>query len=49
LGGEEIKFYGADHSPRGVQPSLVCLSVIAKPRQCGGFSPIGAVALWEVN
>jgi hypothetical protein len=34
----------ADQSSRGVLPSVVCLSVIAKPRQLGGPGPIGAVA-----
>jgi hypothetical protein len=34
----------ADHSPRGVLPSVVCLSVIVKPRQWGGPGPLGVVA-----
>jgi hypothetical protein len=34
----------ADHSSRGVLLRVVCLSVIAKPRQRGGPSPLGAVA-----
>jgi hypothetical protein len=33
-----------DHSSRGVLSSVVCLSVIVKPRQCGGSGPLGAVA-----
>jgi hypothetical protein len=32
----------AGHSSRGVLPSVVCLSVIVKPRQFPG--PLGAVA-----
>jgi hypothetical protein len=38
----------ADHSPRGVLPSVVCLSVIVKPRKCGGPGPLGAVDPSEV-
>jgi hypothetical protein len=34
------------HSSRGVLPSVVCLSVIVKPRYKGGPSPLGAVAPW---
>jgi hypothetical protein len=34
----------ADHSCRGVLPSVVCLSVIVKPVQWGGPGPLGAVA-----
>jgi hypothetical protein len=30
-----------DHSPRGVLPSVVCLSVIAEYQQRGGFRPLG--------
>jgi hypothetical protein len=30
----------ADHSSRGVLPSMVCLSVIVKPRQWGGPGPV---------
>jgi hypothetical protein len=37
----------ADHSSRGVLPSVVCLSVIVKPRQRGGPGPLGAVAPWK--
>jgi hypothetical protein len=38
----------ADHSSRGVLPSVVCLSVIAKPRKKrGGPGPLGAVAPLE--
>jgi len=33
----------ADHSSRVVLPSLVCLSVIVKPRQWGGPGRLGAV------
>ena len=33
----------ADHSSRGVIPSVVCLSVIVKSRQLGGISPLGVV------
>jgi len=29
----------ADHSPRGMLPSVVCLSVISKPQQWGGLVP----------
>jgi hypothetical protein len=36
----------ADHTPRGVLPSVVCLSVIVKPQQRGGPGPLGAVAPW---
>ena len=34
----------ADHSSRGFLPSVVCLSVIVKPRYWGGPGPLGAVA-----
>jgi len=34
----------ADHSSRGVLPSVVCLSVIMNPRQLGGLGPLEAVA-----
>jgi hypothetical protein len=37
----------AVHSSRGVLPSVVCLSVIVKPRKRGGPGPIGAVAPWK--
>jgi hypothetical protein len=37
----------ADHSSRGVLPSVVCLSVIVKPRSGGGPGPLGAVAPLE--
>ena len=33
----------ADHSPRGVLPSVVCLSVIVRPRQWGSPDPLGTV------
>ena len=33
-----------DHSSRGALPSVVCLSVIVKPRKCGGPGPVVAVA-----
>jgi hypothetical protein len=36
----------ADHSSRGVLPTVVCLSVIMKPRQRGGPGPLAAVAPW---
>jgi len=29
------------HSPRGVQPSVLCLSVTSKPQQCGGRGQSG--------
>ena len=38
----------ADHSSRGVLPSVVCLSVIVKPRW-GGPGPLGAVPPREVG
>jgi hypothetical protein len=31
----------ANHSSRGVVPSMVCLSVIINPRQWGGLGPLG--------
>jgi hypothetical protein len=37
----------ADHSSGGVLPTVVCLSVIMKPRQWGGAGPLGAVASWD--
>jgi hypothetical protein len=37
------------HSFRGVRPSVVCLSVIVKPRQWGGPGPLGAVAPWKMK
>ena len=36
----------ADHSSRGVLPSVVCLSVIVRPRWRGAPGPLGAVAPW---
>jgi hypothetical protein len=33
----------ADHSSRGVVPTVVCLSVISNPQQGGGLGPLGAV------
>jgi hypothetical protein len=36
-----------DHSSRGVLPSVVCLSLIVKPRQWGGPGPLGAVAPYK--
>jgi len=38
-----------DHSSREVQPSVVCLSVIVKPRKEGGPIPLGAVVVREKN
>jgi hypothetical protein len=37
----------ADHSSRGVLPSVVCLSVIVKPPQWGGSGPLRAVTPWK--
>jgi hypothetical protein len=37
----------ADHSSRGVLPSVVSLSVIVRPRQWGGPGLLGAVAPWK--
>jgi hypothetical protein len=34
-----------DQSSRGVLPSVVCLSVISKPQQWGGLSPLGLSSL----
>ena len=31
----------ADHSSRGVLPSVVCLSVVVKPWYCEGPAPLG--------
>jgi hypothetical protein len=36
----------ADHSFRGVLPSVVCLNVIVKPRKRGGAGPLETVAPW---
>jgi hypothetical protein len=36
----------ADLSSRGVQTSVVCLSVIVNPQKRGGPRPLGAVAPW---
>ena len=36
----------ADHSSRGVLPSVVCLRKITKPQQWRGLGPLEAVALW---
>ena len=33
----------ADHSSRGVLPTVVCLSVIVKPRQLGVPGPLWSV------
>jgi hypothetical protein len=37
----------ADHSSRGVLPSVVCLGVIVRPPYRGGPGPVGAVAPWR--
>jgi len=37
----------ADHLSRGVLPSEMCLSVIMKPRQCGGPGPLGSYCAIE--
>ena len=37
----------ADHSSRGVLPSVVCLSAIVKSRQRGGSGTVGVVAPWK--
>jgi hypothetical protein len=37
----------ADHPYRGVLPSVVCLSVLVKPRQRGGPGPLLGVAQWK--
>jgi hypothetical protein len=39
----------ADHSSRVVLPSVVCPSVIVKPRQWGGSGPLGSVMPWQKN
>jgi hypothetical protein len=39
----------ADHSSRGVLPSVVCLSVIANPRYRGGLGPLEDVATRREN
>ena len=36
----------ADHSSRWFLSSVVCLSVVVKPRQWGGPGPLGTVASW---
>jgi hypothetical protein len=33
----------ADHTPRGLLPNVVCLSVIVKPQHCGGPGSLGTV------
>jgi hypothetical protein len=38
-----------DHLSRGVLPSVVCLSVIVKPRQLEGPGSLGAVAPWKTK
>jgi len=37
----------AGNSSIGVLPSVVCLSVIVKPRQWGGPGPLGSVVPWR--
>ena len=37
----------ADHSSRGVQPSVVGLSVFVKPGQWEGLDPLGVVLSWK--
>jgi hypothetical protein len=39
---------GAEHSSRGVLPSVVCMSVIVNPRW-GGPGPLGIVAPWRAR
>jgi hypothetical protein len=36
-----------DHSSRGILPSVVCPSVILKPRQWGDPCPLGTVVPWK--
>ena len=44
-----MSLWRAVHSPRGVLPSVVCLSVIAKPRQWGDLGPLGFSRNWKRN
>ena len=37
----------ADNSSRGVLPSVVCVSVIVKPRKRGGPERLRTVAPWD--
>jgi hypothetical protein len=46
LSGRSL-FLRADHSSRGVLPSVVCLSVILKRRYWAGPGPLRAVATLE--
>ena len=39
----------ADHSSKGVLPSVVCLSVTANPRYRGVLGPLGTVATRREN
>ena len=39
----------ADHPSRGVLPSVVCLSVVVKPRCWGSPCPLRVVAPWKNN
>jgi len=38
-----------DHSSRGVLPSVICLSLVMKPRKWGVPGPVGSVAPWGKN
>jgi hypothetical protein len=39
----------ADHSSRGVLPSVVCLSVISKSQRGGGLGPLGLSSHKKIN
>jgi len=39
----------ADHFSRGVLPTVLCLSVTAKPLSSGGPAHIGAFWIWKID
>jgi len=44
-----MSLHQADHSSRGVLPTLVCLSAISKTRQGGGLGSLGAAQPWKTK
>jgi hypothetical protein len=42
-----VLYRRAEHSCRGVLPSVMCLSVIVTPRQWGGPGPLGLLCHWK--
>jgi hypothetical protein len=52
LGGRAVYGVGLSETGRSLAkrspPSVVCMSMIVKPRQWGGAAPLGAVVPWKI-